>query len=136
MTKPELLILLQSLSIEEKVAQLCQVDISFYCAQAASATGPEAEAARTIVGIGSVICGGNAEAATLADVQQQICEQSPHHIPALIMSDVIHGMRTIFPIPLALGCSFDPKATNTMARVSAKEAAACGIHVTLLRWLM
>ncbi|MER0247153.1 glycoside hydrolase family 3 N-terminal domain-containing protein, partial [Streptomyces sp. HSW2009] len=43
---------------------------------------------------------------------------------------IIHGYRTIFPVPLAIGCSWDEKAAEKVARVSAKEASAAGVHVT------
>lgn len=133
MTSQQLEQLLASLSTEEKVLQLCQIDISFFLSEAAAATGPMAEfslSPEKMACIGSVICGGNADAAAFADLQAKMIERSPHHIPAVIMSDVIHGMRTIFPIPLAMACAFDPAVAETAARVSAAEAAACGIHVT------
>ncbi|MEJ5258393.1 MAG: beta-glucosidase BglX, partial [Fervidobacterium sp.] len=46
------------------------------------------------------------------------------------MADIIHGYRTIFPIPLALGCTWDEKLVEKAARVSAIEASAGGVHVT------
>ena len=49
-------------------------------------------------------------------------------IPLLIGMDVIHGYETIFPIPLALSCSWDVDAVEQMARISAKEASADGIN--------
>ena len=133
MTKQALLALLHDLSLEEKVGQLCQMDMSTFLADAGSPTGPMKDFHLTreqIVCAGSLICGGNADAKKFAQVHETIRREAPHGIPPLIMSDVIHGMRTIFPIPLALGCIFDENQTETMARVSAKEASASGIHVT------
>lgn len=46
------------------------------------------------------------------------------------MADVIHGYRTILPIPLAIGCSFDMEACERFAEIAAKESAAAGIHLT------
>jgi beta-glucosidase-like glycosyl hydrolase len=46
------------------------------------------------------------------------------------MADVIHGYETIFPIPLALSCSWDTLAVERMARISAIEASADGINWT------
>lgn len=46
------------------------------------------------------------------------------------MADIIHGYRTIFPIPLALGCTWNEKLVEKVARVSAIEASAGGVHVT------
>jgi len=51
-------------------------------------------------------------------------------IPLIIGFDVIHGLRTIFPIPLAESCSWDPQLAEKTARVAAREAAAGGIHWT------
>ena len=46
------------------------------------------------------------------------------------MHDVINGLETIFPIPLAQGCTFSPELVEAASRASAKEAAAAGVHVT------
>lgn len=61
--------------------------------------------------------------------------KQPHHIPMLFMMDVIHGMKTIFPAPLAQGATFDPELSGECASAAAKEASAAGLHVTFLRWL-
>jgi len=49
-------------------------------------------------------------------------------IPLIVGMDVIHGYETIFPIPLALSCSWDIAAIENMARISAREATADGIN--------
>ena len=49
-------------------------------------------------------------------------------IPLIVGMDVIHGYETIFPIPLALSCSWDIPAIENMARISAREATADGIN--------
>lgn len=46
------------------------------------------------------------------------------------MMDVIHGMKTIFPAPLAQGATFDPELSGECASAAAKEASAAGLHVT------
>lgn len=51
-------------------------------------------------------------------------------IPLLVGMDVIHGYETIFPIPLALSCSWDTEAMKKVGEVSAKEASADGINWT------
>lgn len=133
MTQEALLTLLNDLSLDEKVGQLCQIDMSTFLADAGSPTGPMLKFNLTreqIVSAGSVICGANADPERYARVHETFRKEAPHGIPPLMMSDVIHGMRTIFPIPLALACSFDEDTAETMARVSAKEAASSGLHVT------
>lgn len=57
-------------------------------------------------------------------------ENDPHRIPVVFMMDVIHGFRTIYPIPLALGCSFDAELVEACSRMAGKEAAASGVQVT------
>lgn len=51
-------------------------------------------------------------------------------IPLIVGMDVIHGYETVFPIPLALSCSWDLNAVEHMAQISAKEASADGISWT------
>lgn len=53
-------------------------------------------------------------------------EKSRLHIPIIFGMDVIHGHRTIFPVPLAVAASWDPKAAETVAHYGAKEARADG----------
>src|SRR4051794_31532671 len=59
--------------------------------------------------------------------QHDAVENSRLHIPILFAYDTIHGFRTIFPIPLATGSSFDPNVAFTDHRIGAYESAADGI---------
>jgi beta-glucosidase len=59
---------------------------------------------------------------------QEIAMDSPLGIPLLFGYDVIHGHRTIFPIPLALSCSWNLVLIERCAKAGATEAAADGIH--------
>lgn len=61
---------------------------------------------------------------------QQIAMQSRLKIPLLFGQDVIHGFRTIFPIPLGEAASWDLTAIELSARIAATEASASGIHWT------
>ena len=61
---------------------------------------------------------------------QQLAMQSRLKIPLLFGQDVIHGYRTIFPIPLGEAASWDMNAIEKSARVAATEAAAAGVHWT------
>jgi beta-glucosidase len=63
-------------------------------------------------------------------VQHVAMDESRLKIPMIIGNDVIHGYRTIFPIPLAEASSFDPAVAERAARVAAIEAAAGGTHWT------
>ena len=62
--------------------------------------------------------------------QRLALEKSRLKIPLLISLDVIHGHRTLFPIPLGEAALFDPALWKATAREAAKEAAADGIHLT------
>ena len=63
-------------------------------------------------------------------MQRVAVEQSRLHIPLLFGYDVIHGLRTIFPVPLATAASFDSTAAARSARIAAIEATAMGLHWT------
>ncbi|WP_163711315.1 beta-glucosidase BglX [Mangrovibacterium lignilyticum] len=60
-------------------------------------------------------------------VQQLAVEQSRLGIPIIFAQDVIHGHRTVFPIPLGLSCSWDPELIKQTARAAAVEASRDGI---------
>ena len=62
--------------------------------------------------------------------QRIAVEESRLGIPLLLGVDVIHGMRTVFPIPLGEAASFEPDLAERTARATAKEATAAGIHWT------
>jgi beta-glucosidase len=57
-------------------------------------------------------------------------EKSRLHIPLLVGFDVIHGYRTVFPVPLAMASSWDPSVEEQAQRVAAEDARATGIHWT------
>lgn len=66
----------------------------------------------------------------LRRLQKIAVEESPAKIPLLIGVDVIHGYKTVFPIPLALSCSWDTTLIEQSARIAAIEASANGITWT------
>lgn len=59
--------------------------------------------------------------------QRLAVEQSRLGIPLIVGGDVIHGYRTIFPIPLAESCTWNPELLEQASRVAAEEASACGV---------
>ncbi len=63
-------------------------------------------------------------------VQRAAVEESRLGIPLLVSRDVIHGFRTIFPIPIGMAATFDPAIVEQGARVSAIEATASGVRWT------
>jgi len=63
----------------------------------------------------------------IRDAQKLAVNESRMHIPLLFGSDVIHGYKTIFPIPLAMSCSWDMPLIEKSARAAAVEASADGL---------
>ena len=131
MTDQELHLLLEDMSLQEKIDQLLQLTADFYGKTDRDVvTGPASELGISMEDIdlaGSVLNGTGAKA--LMQIQDAYINRHPHHIPLLFMMDVIHGYRTIFPAPIAQGASFDPEMSKRAASVAAREASAAGIHV-------
>jgi beta-glucosidase-like glycosyl hydrolase len=63
-------------------------------------------------------------------LQKIALEESRLGVPLLFGADIIHGMRAVYPIPLAESCAFDEKLWEETAEMAAKEASASGIHWT------
>jgi len=82
--------------------------------------------------LGSFLAGDEKiESPTVRNRLQQIAvEESRLGIPLIFGHDAIHGFRTIFPIPLALSCAWEPELFERIHTVSAREAAAAGIDWT------
>jgi beta-glucosidase len=78
--------------------------------------------------VGSYLNVAGAEATRA--LQRIAVEESRLGIPLLFAMDVIHGYRTIFPVPLAMAASWDPMMPERATRVAATEAAAAGLHWT------
>jgi beta-glucosidase len=75
--------------------------------------------------IGSIL--NSFSIASMRAMQDIAVKESPNHIPILYGMDVIHGFRTIFPIPLAMSCSWDVVRIEQSARIAANEATSNGI---------
>jgi beta-glucosidase len=63
-------------------------------------------------------------------LQHLAVEQSRLHIPLLVGFDVIHGYRTVFPVPLAMASSWDPSVEEQAQRVAREDSRAAGINWT------
>lgn len=114
--------LLERMSLEEKIGQLTQVSGAEFM------PGPPAEDVIRKGGAGSVLWLNNTE--RFNKLQRIAVEESPSGIPLLFALDVIHGYRTIFPVPLAMAATWDPAAPEQTQSVAAREARAAGIHWT------
>jgi beta-glucosidase len=65
--------------------------------------------------------------ASMKAIQELAVRESPNKIPILFGMDVIHGYKTVFPIPLAMSCSWEPDRLERVARIAATEATANGV---------
>ncbi|TFY92718.1 beta-glucosidase BglX [Pseudomonas kairouanensis] len=118
--------LLTQMTLEEKVGQLSQLGIQN------TLSGPAIDPGELthfpITQVGSVLNVYGAE--HTRKMQEQVVQGSRLHIPLLFAYDVIHGFRTIFPVPLAEASAWEPELSRRVARVAAIEATASGIHWT------
>ena len=114
--------LLGQMSLAEKVGQLTQIG------GAPWNEGPKPEDIIRQGGAGSVLWLNDTK--EFNRLQKIAVEESPSKIPLLFALDVIHGYRTIFPVPLAMAASWDPAVAEQAQAVAAKEARAAGIHWT------
>lgn len=132
MEKQKLQQLLADMSLKEKVDQMLQLSGAFYLGDENQVlTGPARDMGlqkEDLEMAGSIL--GAAGAKTLMRLQDDYMKKQPHHIPMLFMMDVIHGMKTIFPMPLAQGATFHPELSKECAHAAAKEASVMGLHVT------
>src|SRR5215211_2187301 len=79
-------------------------------------------------GLGSIL--SVTDPAQIREYQRIAVEESRLKIPLLFAFDTIHGYRTVFPIPLGAGASFDPEVAADDARFGARESAAVGLKQT------
>ena len=116
--------LLARMTLEEKLGQL---NLLTAAGQNGRASADQIALVRTgkVGGLFNVVGAENTAAA-----QRVAVTESRLKIPLLFGLDVIHGFRTIFPIPLAEAGSFDPEAAQATARAAGLEAAAAGINWT------
>ncbi len=114
--------LLTKMTLDEKIGQLRLISV-----------GPDnpKEAIRDMIQKGQV--GAIFNTVTRQDIramQDQVMQLSRLKIPLFFAYDVVHGQRTIFPIPLGLAASWDLDAVSEVGRVSAYEAADDGLNMT------
>jgi len=109
--------LLKQMTLEEKIGQLSQLfDFG------------------EVKKIDEAVAGGHAgsllfvtDPAEINRFQHLAVDKTRVHIPLIFGYDVIHGFRTIFPVPIAMAASWDPATVTTAQSIAAKEARAVGI---------
>ena len=122
--------LLSEMSLQEKIGQMVQLTGVYFDKEAVltGVVGEQLPPEWIIQYAGSVL--GVIGKDKIYDIQSRYMEQHPHHIPLLFMADVIHGCRTIFPIPLGQACSFHPELVSEAASIAAWEASSEGLRAT------
>jgi beta-glucosidase len=136
--------LLRQMTLEEKIGQLVQYNDTGDASPAAGAQAP-GDRPNVIVAINPVTA-NHINAMQLASTgrlgsmlntigaqrtntyQHLAVEKSRLHIPLLFGADVIHGFRTIYPVPLGLAASWDPELVVSLAQMSAEEATTAGVR--------
>jgi beta-glucosidase len=131
--------LLKKMTLEEKLGQLVQYSDSGYSGQAQTAeeaanpgknpTAPHPVDAMELVStgrLGSLLNTVGQERTN--QLQHAAVEKSRLHIPLMFGADIIHGYKTIYPMPLALAATFDPELVTSLAHISASEARTGGVN--------
>ncbi|HEU4604345.1 MAG TPA: glycoside hydrolase family 3 N-terminal domain-containing protein, partial [Steroidobacteraceae bacterium] len=129
---PQIEALIQRMTLEEKAGQLSTFADEIRAMNPAVNPSVNRRKANDLFDeiragrIGSLFNGQGVEAGRR--IQKVAVEESRMKIPVLFGADVIHGFRTVFPIPLAEASSFEPALAEQSSRVAAIEATSCGIH--------
>jgi beta-glucosidase len=114
--------LIAQMTLAEKIGQMIQRDASHGYPPDYLADGLRAGQ------IGAIL--NQVDVAVVNELQRIAVEESRLGIPLLVGRDVIHGFRTVMPIPLGQAATWNPAITMEGARVAAREAAAAGINWT------
>ena len=109
--------LLQKMTLEEKIGQMNQLSGGYQFTEMIREGN-----------VGSIL--NIVDPVEINAVQRAAVENSRLGIPLLVSRDVIHGFRTIFPIPLGMAATFDPDIVEQGARIAAIEATASGVRWT------
>jgi beta-glucosidase len=118
--------LLKQMTLEEKIAQLSQLP-GFAVHEFKEQVGDPKDTLRKY-GAGSVLWVSDPK--EMNQWQHIAVDESRLHIPVIFGLDVIHGYHTIFPAPIAMASSWDPKMVEAAQTVAAREARAAGIAWT------
>ncbi len=133
--------LLKQMTLEEKLGQLVQYSGEGFRGAAVAAAkdlppaqgknpvspdSPDAMQLITQGGLGSMLNVVGAE--TTNAYQHAAVEKSRLHIPLIFGADIIHGYRTVYPVPLGLAATFDPAMVTQVAHVAAEEATTAGVR--------
>lgn len=123
--------MLNNMTLEEKVGQLFQLHARWFCDTTADLTGPNnwlKLSPEEISSCGSVLNFNGAS--EMITAQDTFMARTDRQIPLMFMQNVVHGHKTVYPVPLGMGATFNPDLMYECCDMAAKEAAASGVHVT------
>ncbi len=118
--------IMKQMSLEEKVGQLNHLTSGYKPDTASGGKVLEKQIAEGRVGALTA----SSSVANLIKYQKIAVEESRLHIPLLFAEDVLHGFRTIFPVPIAQASSWDMEAIEKADRIAAIEASSAGVNWT------
>lgn len=122
MDDPKIIALIKQMTLEEKIGQMQQVN-------GFGGQIPDDLKQDIIEGkIGSIL--NEVDVKTVNEIQRIALKESRLGIPIIIGRDVIHGFKTVFPIPLGQAATWNPEVVKEGARVAAKEAWSSGVNWT------
>lgn len=115
--------LLSQMTLEEKIGQMCQINTIDYPVS-------KVDKQSIVKGeVGSIL--NEVDVKKINHIQRIAVEESRLGIPILFGRDVIHGFKTVFPIPLGMAASWNPALVEASAHIAAKEARSSGVRWTL-----
>jgi len=131
--------LLKQMTLDEKLGQLVQYGDWGEAANAELANAPQAPGKNpeTHVKIDSMQLAGDGRLGSMLNVvgkdrtnafQHAAVEKSRLHIPLIFGADILHGYKTVYPIPLGLAATFDPDLVTSLSHISAEEARTAGVQ--------
>ena len=124
--------LLERMTLREKLGQLTQAEtVKADRAEELREAVRRGEIGSILMSVGSTAGNtpqGEIDVSFYNELQRIAVEESPHGIPLLFGRDVIHGHRTVYPIPLAMAAAFDPELVKHCYREIAEEAANDSVH--------
>ncbi|HTW49157.1 MAG TPA: glycoside hydrolase family 3 N-terminal domain-containing protein [Acidobacteriaceae bacterium] len=129
--------LVQQMTLAEKLGQLVQYGDTGEAANAELANQAPGRNPKTYIRIDPMELAATGRLGSMLNVvgaertnafQRAAVEKSRLHIPLLFGADILHGYRTIYPIPLGLAATFDPDLVASVSHLSAREAATAGVR--------
>ncbi|WP_430813394.1 beta-glucosidase BglX [Carboxylicivirga sp. RSCT41] len=109
--------LIQQMTLDEKIGQMCQVN-----------GGQGHDESIRNGAIGSIL--NEVDPVNINRLQKIALEESRLGIPIIVARDVIHGFKTVFPIPLGQAATWNPELVQEGCRIAAKEASSTGVKWT------